>query len=54
MKRLRFVIGTLRRLCRSKILRHLLTTPTSALRTFLGVAFAVVALLAPTLAPPPP
>ena len=41
-----------RRLFRGKVLRKLLGTPTSAVGLFLLVGFTVIAILAPTLAPP--
>ena len=52
MKILRMLLNPFKRFVRSKVLRKLLTTPTSAFGLFLLLAFTVVAIFAPVLCPP--
>jgi len=52
MKFWQIVVQLLKRLFRGKVLRKLLSTPTSAVGLFLLVGFTIIAILAPTLAPP--
>lgn len=52
MNILRTLLHVFKRFVRSKVVRKLLTTPTSAFGLFLLIAFTVVALIAPVLCPP--
>lgn len=52
MKPHTMIINSLRRVGQSRLLRHLLSTPSALLGIILVLGFAILAILAPVLAPP--